>query len=274
MHYFKFDIATWIQSTRHLLPEEEGIYLRLVNHYYDTETPFPADLKPVLKRLQLLNHADQVNEVLNDFFTLTDKGWQHNKCNDILKEFHKGAKKNKANGKKGGRPAKAKALSVTQTEPSGFPDITQVEPKHNPNYELRTKNYELETRNEELLTKNDKSLTMNHSSQDKTLVGIKPDDSEFEVIWELYEKKGNRKTSLQKFKRLTKVNLELLRIHLPKYVLATPDKQYRKNFETYLNQESWSDEIPQTGFIKTIEQTQSEAQAQVERVKKSMGFEL
>jgi len=146
MHYFKFDIATWIQSTRHLTPEEEGVYLRLVNHYYDTEKPLPVEIQPVLKRLQLRGHLDLVNEILTDFFVLTEKGWSHNKCNELLKEYHKGTKKNKLNGQKGGRPSKTKASSVTQKEPSGLITETQTEPKHNPNYELVTKNEELITK--------------------------------------------------------------------------------------------------------------------------------
>jgi len=153
MHYFKFDIATWIQSTRHLTPEEEGVYLRLVNHYYDTEKPLPVEIQPFLKRLQLRGHLDLVNEILTDFFILTEKGWSHNKCNELLKEYHKGAKKNKLNGQKGGRPSKTKASSVTQTEPSGLITETQTEPKHNPNYELVTTNNELGISKDKLKTK-------------------------------------------------------------------------------------------------------------------------
>lgn len=31
--------------------------------------------------------------------------------------------------------------------------------------------------------------------------------------------------------------------HIPRYVASTPDIQFRKNFEVYLNQEAWNDEI-------------------------------
>jgi uncharacterized protein YdaU (DUF1376 family) len=165
MHYFKFDIATRIQSTRHLTPEEEGVYLRLVNHYYDTEKPLPVEIQPVLKRLQLRGHLDLVNEILTDFFVLTHKGWSHNKCNELLKEYHKGAKKNKLNGQKGGRPSKTKASSVTQKEPSGFITETQTEPKHNPNYELVTKNEELITTNDKLSIKDLFDSFWSHSNK-------------------------------------------------------------------------------------------------------------
>jgi hypothetical protein len=65
----------------------------------------------------------------------------------------------------------------------------------------------------------------------------------FETVWEQYEHKGNRKTSERKWNSLPKKARELAVVHIPKYVLATPEKQYRKNFETYINQEAWNDEI-------------------------------
>jgi hypothetical protein len=43
--------------------------------------------------------------------------------------------------------------------------------------------------------------------------------------------------------KLTEKEKELIWGHVPKYVLSTPDKQYRKNPETYLNNKCWNDEI-------------------------------
>jgi len=69
------------------------------------------------------------------------------------------------------------------------------------------------------------------------------DDGLFEAVWEAYGKKGNKKTSRAKFNKLDIVDQNLIYRHIPAYVLSTPDKQYRKNFETYLNQECWNDEV-------------------------------
>lgn len=65
----------------------------------------------------------------------------------------------------------------------------------------------------------------------------------FEKIWELYERKGNKKTSERKWAKLPDITKQKIFAHIPKYVSSTPDKQYRKNFETYLNQEAWNDEV-------------------------------
>lgn len=71
----------------------------------------------------------------------------------------------------------------------------------------------------------------------------KEDGELFESIWKLYGKKGNRKTSITKWSKLPKETQDLIFKKVPAYIESTPDKQYRKNFETYLNQESWNDEI-------------------------------
>lgn len=71
----------------------------------------------------------------------------------------------------------------------------------------------------------------------------KVDDDQFEGIWIAYGKKGNKKTSKAKFNKLDIAVKHLIYDHIPNYVLSTPDKQYRKNLETYINQECWNDEI-------------------------------
>jgi hypothetical protein len=73
------------------------------------------------------------------------------------------------------------------------------------------------------------------------------DDYQFEGMWEAYGKKGNKKTSRAKFNKLDILDQNLIYDHIPIYVLSTPDKQYRKNFETYLNQECWNDEVITNG---------------------------
>ena len=65
----------------------------------------------------------------------------------------------------------------------------------------------------------------------------------FEEFWNTYDKKNKRESCEKKFNKLTEKEKELIWGHVPKYVLSTPDKQYRKNPETYLNGKCWNDEI-------------------------------
>lgn len=65
----------------------------------------------------------------------------------------------------------------------------------------------------------------------------------FEDFWNLYDKKVGRKKCIQKWKRIKEDDKELIMEHLPDYIESTPNKQYRKNPETYLNGECWHDEV-------------------------------
>jgi len=142
MHYYKFNIAGWTLSTAHLSLTEEAIYFRLINYYYDTEKPIPVETHSVFRRLRMASESDTANSILEEFFTLTEKGWIQSRCEENIKEYKKTAKKNKLNGSKGGRPSKAKAYSVTQNKPTGLDSVSQ----NNPNYKLRTNNQELRTK--------------------------------------------------------------------------------------------------------------------------------
>jgi len=66
---------------------------------------------------------------------------------------------------------------------------------------------------------------------------------DFDLFWDDYEKKGNRKTSLARYSKIKESDRELIKSKLPLYVQSTPDPQYRKNAEVWLNQECWNDEI-------------------------------
>lgn len=71
----------------------------------------------------------------------------------------------------------------------------------------------------------------------------------FDNIWSLYGKKGNKKTSERKWGKLSTTAKEKAMAYILAYVEATPDKQYRKNFETFLNQECWNDELPSNNQV-------------------------
>jgi len=142
MHYYKFNIADWSLGTSHLSLEEEAIYFRLINHYYDTESPIPLETQSVFRKLRFGSCPDIGLSILNEFFKKTEKGFVHVRCEEMLKEYRKTVNKNKRNGAKGGRPPKDAGSSQSEEEPSGLSVGTQPEPKHNPNQEPLTTNQE------------------------------------------------------------------------------------------------------------------------------------
>lgn len=150
MHYYKFNIADWMLGTAHLTLVEEAIYFRLVNHYYDTEAPIPLETQSVFRRLRLGSDSVTAQLILEEFFTKTEKGYVHTRCDENIKEYKKQNRKNASNGAKGGRPRKDAACEETQEKPTGLFSETQEEPKHNPNQEPLTTNQEPLTNNKNI----------------------------------------------------------------------------------------------------------------------------
>lgn len=121
MHYYKFEISVWNLHTAHLTLVEEAVYRRLIDHYYDTEAPIGADYGMMIRRLRLENYQDEVQTILNEFFTQTDKGWVNKHCDEKIKAYKNKKKVNKTNGKSGGRPKKP---IETDSVIDGLPVVT------------------------------------------------------------------------------------------------------------------------------------------------------
>jgi len=68
-------------------------------------------------------------------------------------------------------------------------------------------------------------------------------DYSFETFWNAYDKKVERASCEKKWKKIKPDTYLLIFDHVERYVKSTPDKQYRKNPETYLNGCCWNDEI-------------------------------
>lgn len=88
---------------------------------------------------------------------------------------------------------------------------------------------------------------------------------QFGKFWDMYGKKTSPKDKcFQKWKKLSAADREAIFRTLPQYVANTPDKRYRKDPATYLNQRVWEfDELPdcrQNGFSKPPEPPKSRIQ--------------
>lgn len=217
MHYYNFNISDYRAATAHLSNEEDLAYRRLLDMYYDTENKIPLDTHWVSKRLRIKSNI--IQSVLDDFFTFSDDGWEHKKCDEIISVYHKNAIKNKENGQKGGRPKK------TQWEPNGNPLVTQPKPN-----QKATNNYKLETNNQ-----NSKFKPSVQNS----------DELPFEQFWRAYPKKVG-KIDAQKIWAKLKPNFEDVIAALSWQVRSTDwvkeNGKYIPNPSTYLNQGRWHDE--------------------------------
>jgi len=66
----------------------------------------------------------------------------------------------------------------------------------------------------------------------------------FSEFWDLYDKKRGDKTKLEKkYDKISEEDRKKIIAHVKEYKLAQPDKQFRKDPATYLNNRGWEDEI-------------------------------
>lgn len=92
-----------------------------------------------------------------------------------------------------------------------------------------------------LATLSDQKRTNNikHKIKEEKIINIS-----FGDFWDLYDKKSGNKEKLEaKWAALSDEERLLAMDYIPKYKLSQPDKKFRKNPETFLNNKSWNDEI-------------------------------
>ena len=90
---------------------------------------------------------------------------------------------------------------------------------------------------------------VNKSKENKINNINNTDKINFDEFWNLYDKKVGKKDKIsKKWDKLKKEDQEKVLEHVKKYKQSQPDKQYRKNPETYFNNESWNDEIIENSF--------------------------
>jgi uncharacterized protein YdaU (DUF1376 family) len=86
MHYYQFNIGDYIKATSHLTPDEDITYRRMLDMYYDTETPIPDDVKIVAKKIRM--NPDVVESILKEFFTHTSDGWTNARADREITAYH------------------------------------------------------------------------------------------------------------------------------------------------------------------------------------------
>ncbi len=98
MNFYPFHIGDYASATRHLTWMEDCAYRRLIDCYYTREVPFPADKKSIY-RLVVATTEEQreaVDTMLDEFFTLTESGYVHHRCDAEIRSAND--KKEKASG--------------------------------------------------------------------------------------------------------------------------------------------------------------------------------
>jgi uncharacterized protein YdaU (DUF1376 family) len=134
MHYYQFHVSDYIHDTAHLSFEEDIVYRRLLDLYYTSEKPIPNETQAVARRLRMPKHAQVVQSILEEFFSLDLEAnlWRHKRCDEGIDAYQQKREKNQRNGRLGGRPPK----NPTETQ-----TVSVSEPSRNLNQEPITNNH-------------------------------------------------------------------------------------------------------------------------------------
>lgn len=223
MHFYDFNIGDFAKKTQHLSNEEELAYRRALDMYYDTENPLSGGLATLSRRLRV--DENSLKNVMEEFFP--DGKNKH--ADEKIAEYYKYIDKQKANGRKGGRPK-----SDTK-EPTDNPPLSQNNPV--PSQPLTTNP----------LTTNNKEL--------KTIVLFSK--SRFNDFWQEYPSSDRKvgKSACEKKWDIKKLNLIADKIIT--HVKAVKNcKQWVDGYApspmTYINQERWNDEVHQDESIAKL----------------------
>lgn len=130
MHYYKFNIGDFDKTTRHLSIIERGLFRDILDLYIKDEKPVTDNLKKLERLLCVKSKAEKeaLQNVLDDFFVLTDDGYYSDYCQSILNDTTDRVEASRENGKKGGRPSKQ---NQSESKADGKQDESQSKPSEN-----------------------------------------------------------------------------------------------------------------------------------------------
>lgn len=103
---------------------------------------------------------------------------------------------------------------------------------------------------------------METETENRTITINENINIDFEWFWNEYDKKVGNKTKLKKaWNKLSDEERQNAMNYLELYKQSQPDKQFRKNPETFINNKSWNDEIIRATPNNSRKLTYSEQQA-------------
>lgn len=89
MNFYPHHISDFNNATRHLTRVERSVYRDLIELYYDTESALTSDFEKLSRRI-LANSDEEksaLKDVLSEFFSLTDDGYSHDRCDKEIAKY-------------------------------------------------------------------------------------------------------------------------------------------------------------------------------------------
>jgi uncharacterized phage protein (TIGR02220 family) len=119
VNYYERYCGDYARDTGHLSLQEHGAYTVMLDTYYATETPLPADYKALYRICRAMSGKEQeaVRAVADQFFPTGADGLRHNgKADEVIAKARKRIEAARANG------AKNQPNGIPSGSPSGLAD--------------------------------------------------------------------------------------------------------------------------------------------------------
>lgn len=118
MHYYSHNIADYRKDTLGLTLIEHGAYRQLLDQYYLDEKPLPKDDDTLYRLVNARNQDEKyaVRYAIKSFFTETEDGYVHGRCETTIKAYQKTRINNSKAGKASALKAKLRKEMATSVE--------------------------------------------------------------------------------------------------------------------------------------------------------------
>ena len=83
MRFYPFHVGDYQAHTGHLSDVEDLAYRRMLDLYYLGETPLPNDAQWIARRIRMPAAVQEVQQVLDEYFTISEDGVRRNKRCDV-----------------------------------------------------------------------------------------------------------------------------------------------------------------------------------------------
>lgn len=243
MNFYKRYMGDYARDTAHLSLAEHGAYTLLLDHYYATERPLPADDAALFRLCRGFDGAEQqaIRRVADMFFPIGDDGLRHNDRadRDIPKDT-RARKSAQNNGLRGGRPIVSTAGATPKKGPSKPEAEPIAEPKQNPS------GYDNVTQSKPAANTHQTPDTRQEQEQRTIEQRAARQASRFDDFWAVYPNRKGKAEALKKWKARGLDSIADMIIHDVKARIAG-DREWLDGYvphgSTYVNGSRWEDDI-------------------------------
>lgn len=232
-----FFVKDWLTSTASMSADCRGWYINLLCHNHDKgELPNDIEQLAILASVKFSDYERFTKgfekELRSKFIATEDNTLTNPKLEEIMQTRQRFTEKRTASGKMGVLVKTAKMLTDNSDE------IEYLKSQFEEAEEYLSDREKLKQVLKQML----KLYRNRDKNKEEDINGV--ESFPFEMFWNLYDKKVGKMDKIEKkWYALSKSDQKSIMLHIPQYKSAQPDKKFRKNPETYLNNRSWEDEI-------------------------------